>query len=47
MVLMVFAAGAGEQFASPDGKVRCAFEMRDGHSSALTIQLNDTGAAVL
>ena len=29
MVLMVFAAGAGEQFVSPDGKVQCAFAMTD------------------
>ena len=33
MALMALAAGAGERFASPDGKVQCAFEMTDGHSS--------------
>lgn len=30
---VALTVGAGERFSSPDGKVQCAFEMRDGHSS--------------
>ena len=33
MALVALSVGVGEQFALSDGRVRCAFEMVDSHSS--------------